>query len=99
MTFRVSSTEIVKVPLNENGIFDNGYEAKIFCERGRDGFIPYARCELDTIDEIPVLKMEFVDVGSAPKFSEAPGWVDYVDCGQVGTALDGKLVAYDYGYF
>jgi hypothetical protein len=28
---------------------------------------------------------------------ERPPWADYVDCGQVGIARDGIIVAFDYG--
>ena len=28
---------------------------------------------------------------------EMPDWVDWIDCGQVGHTVTGRLVAYDYG--
>lgn len=50
---------------------------------------------------IPILAMEYVAT-DVPR-EEKPEWANWIDCGQVGRALDGELVAYDfattYGYY
>jgi hypothetical protein len=92
MVFRVSETEVVKVPINEAGCIANLREALTFEREGRGGHIPYAQCRL----EGGLLWMEYVEVKHIP-YSTGPEWVYSVDCGQVGRAQDGCLVAFDYG--
>lgn len=96
VVFRVSEVEVVKIPLGEIGIHGNITEADIYAREGKDGYIPYAACELFYSEEgIPLLRMEYIT-----RFSEAwsglPKWADYVDGCQVGYDSEGRLVAYDY---
>jgi hypothetical protein len=84
---------VVKVPSNWDGFMDNGREAA-----WEDAEIPIASCSIQDIGEeertsFPVLIME--KVKPLNDLSNAPQWVGFVDCGQVGHTTDGKLVAYD----
>ncbi len=99
ITYRISERYVVKIPLNQDGVADNWYEAKQ-CKRDPDT----AKCRLLG----DCLVMEFVDDihqiwGHLPLWEKMerinllPYWVDYVDCRQVGFTRTGKLVAYDFG--
>ena len=89
---------VVKIPLNDEGEFDNLSEARISRKYGKradpDG-VQYARCRLL---KNGWLLMERVSP-ARPYGLARPGWIDFIDCGQVGRARDGRLVAYDYGYY
>lgn len=93
--FQINETHVVKLPTNEKGLDGNLREAAIYARKGRNGDIPYAACEVFHVNDIPLLKMELVNP-RLPKGSRPP-WADFVDCGQVGVALDGQIVAYDFG--
>lgn len=85
--------EVIKVPFHESGISAN-YE-----ELDTQGPI-YARTSLDeeltAKYKIPVLRMEEVDVSLHYLNPDLPGWVDTIDCRQVGYTKDGRLVAFDW---
>lgn len=88
---------VLKVPRNEEGEVDNSWEAdysRSFKNRPDINGIHYARCRLLANGWLLMEK-----VGPLPKGSKAPQWADYVDCQQVGVARDGRIVAFDYGYY
>lgn len=80
---------VIKVPKSNYGINDNYHEARIYKEH-KDDIISYARCRLTGT----FLIMEYVEPIDT---WDIPEWAKYVDCGQVGRNLNGKIVAYDYG--
>jgi len=93
--FRISPTEVIKIPLNETGFHANFYEANSWDEQPE--FL--ARCNFDdSLGKelgIAVLRMEYVEhVG----WSEKPDWTWGIDGGQVGRTVDGRLVAYDWDH-
>jgi hypothetical protein len=95
--FQISPTHVVKVPTCDWGMDSNYMEESRFKRCGRNGYIPYATCSLEHDRDIPLLTMEYVEHHHEP-WAELPEWTLSVDCGQVGhSAIDGKLVAYDYG--
>lgn len=80
---------VIKIPLNDEGVFQNEYEAR---SAKRDDWLyrwQKARCRLI----FPCLIMEYVELGP---FSDLPDWSDYVDCQQVGKNRLGNFVAYDW---
>ena len=84
---------VLKVPLDEWGLFDNASEARQWKGEGSCLYKhQMARCRL-----LPsgCLLMEYV-VPVTHSFMELPSWTYSVDCFQVGTTSDGRLVAYDY---
>jgi hypothetical protein len=90
--FRDGDT-VIKVPTVLSGIDANCYEEHT-CDNQWE---PRARAwfdqELSTRFGLPILRMESVKhVG----WSEKADWTWSVDCGQVGTTKDGRLVAYDW---
>lgn len=93
--FVINERLVAKVAKDEWGVVDNYSEARNFSSEGRDGYIPMAECFLLHVNDLPVVFMERVEPVHIP-YEEAPSWLGWVDCGQVGYAKDGKLVAYDY---
>lgn len=82
---------VYKVPINEQGDFDNYREAWFYSKtRGKDFNGEYARCRML---KNGWLVMEYVEP-VPPKL--APKWADFIDCQQVGTNRRGNVVAYDY---
>lgn len=84
---------VIKIPLNEHGVYDNWHERTVFKTYGKRGEIPYARCRMWKNN---ILVMEYIE-HTGRRFEGCPVWADYVDGGQVGTDRNGNLVAYDYG--
>lgn len=82
---------VIKVALNDEGEAANHNEA--YASTLTDTFIPVAACHLELISDIQVLIME--TVAHVGYHDGEPDWVSWVDCGQVGTTQDGRLVAYD----
>lgn len=87
-----SGKYVVKVPINDLGIYDNAYEAELFAKYGRKDHL--AKCRLIG----KVLVMEYIEIHRM-KYNELPEWVLSVDCLQVGFNRKGQLLAYDYGRF
>lgn len=86
-----SQGHVIKVALNDEGESANHNEAR--ASTLVDSFIPVATCHLELISDIQVLIME--TVAHVGYHDGEPDWVSWVDCGQVGTTQDGRLVAYD----
>lgn len=86
-----SGKYVLKVPKNEDGNRDNSLEAIRY--RNRQDWQNLARCKM--VPGTFLLVMEYVDVNIPSE--EKPDWTKYVDGGQVGYTLKGKIVAYDYG--
>lgn len=102
---------VVKIPLCDEGIHDNLWEAQKFRKEKEYAAIhdtikieiQYARCRL--IPKSCILVMQFAcEVVNGltdengwvyPPFR--PDWTGYIDCHQVGFNRFGQLVAYDYG--
>ena len=87
---------VVKVPVNCEGFHDNAYEASVY-RRYRTGANPdgirYARCRLLPNGWLVMERVERMPI------SEMPPWAGFVDCSQVGRARDGRVVAYDFGWY
>lgn len=92
IVFGISENYVAKIPINEKGVFDNGYERRCF-KRGHVAY-PYARCRM--LGDF-VLIMERLNLKVNKE--DLPDWVKYVDCAQVGWNSRGKLKIYDYGYY
>jgi hypothetical protein len=90
---------VIKVPINGMGIRDNEYEYDMFkkYKSGRE-IIPVATCKIFYADKtvgIPLLMMDYVKVINGYTLKDAPNWVSWIDCAQVGYDRKGNLVAYD----
>ncbi len=79
---------VIKVPINDNGVVDNDWEASVKSDttaNGRwleiDGLVCCMQQKLNT---------EITD-------HDLPDWVGSVDCQQVGYDRKGNLRAYDFG--
>jgi hypothetical protein len=88
-TFDRGDGFVIKFPLDEEGALATSNESAWSSD-----FIPLAKCEMEFIDDVPVLVMEKVEMVTVD-YNEMPTWVGFVDCGQVGRNADGELVAYD----
>lgn len=86
-------TYVIKIPKEPItlGILENKTEAKMYANNPNS---IYAKCELIENDW---LKMEYVEPGFFTKDNKLPDWTYSIAEHQVGYALDGRLVAYDYG--
>lgn len=93
IAFSISKKYIAKIPLNEEGVYDNCFERRSFKNR-RNPQYPYARCRM--CGDF-VLIMEKLDLKINKKY--LPDWVKWVDCAQVGYDSRGILKIYDYGYY
>ena len=88
-----SGKNVIKVPLNEDGIHDNMAEAFRF-RKQRKAWFPLARCMMWG----QYLIMEYIEpVYGFGDLMKQYNWVGMVDCCQVGYNRAGKLVAFDYG--
>jgi hypothetical protein len=90
---------VVKIPRNEDGYSDNMMEYYRYSKnknlRKNKSGIQFARCRL--MQQNCWLVMEYVIPLSYKESLERNiEWVGYIDCGQVGLAKDGHVVAYDY---
>lgn len=84
---REGSKYVVKVPLNENGYYDNLNEHDRYRSyKSR----PFAPCRMLKGGYLLMLYIEHVG------FSKEADWTWGIDGGQVGLTPAGKLVAYDY---
>lgn len=90
IAYSISKNYIIKIPINQNGIDDNWYEATCF-RKGNKNY-PYARCRMFG-DFILVMEKLNLNVIALPE------WAKYIDCAQIGYDLRGKLKVYDYGIF
>lgn len=88
-----SGKNVIKIPINEYGLYNNWDEATIFSRREDGCYIPLARCKM--VKDTPYLIMEYVEQTKDPYVEP---WTYSVDCSQVGYTRSGKLVAYDYAY-
>lgn len=92
---------VVKIPKNLDGIVDNDWEGSVSNGNDDPHEIRYARTHLAWVDELPIVFMEWVEPATSREIIQRlgfePDWVMSVDCGQVGFARDGRLLAYDYG--
>ena len=93
IAFSIGKNYIAKIPLNEEGFYDNYFERCSFKNR-RNPQYPYARCRM--CGDF-VLIMEKLDLKVNKK--DLPDWVKWVDCAQVGYDSRGILKIYDYGYY
>lgn len=87
---------VLKIPLNDNGIFDNVKEARYFRRSKTDNnYFPMAACRVIYADKelgIPLLLMEYV---SQLEDKDIPSWANFIDSQQVGRNKKGDVVAYD----
>lgn len=93
--YRLNKNWVLKVPSAESGVFANYTEDKAYLEdptRAKALLSPTLSRRYD----IPIIKMEYVvHRGWSPRAD----WTWSVDCGQVGTTRDGRLVAYDWEHY
>ena len=94
ITFFVSDTDVLKVPLGPNGQEQNWLEADTSGRDGKFGEIPIADCYLIMQRGVEVLMMERVHPATM-SLKELPDWAWSVDGAQIGYDLEGRLVAYD----
>ncbi len=96
-----SGKNVIKVPLNDDGISDNCIEDFRF-RKHRNEWYPLARCRLLDYTQY-ILIMEYVAMidycvpGTWNEMCKLHSWIMSVDSGQVGYNRAGKLVAFDYG--
>jgi hypothetical protein len=93
IVYRITENYVVKVPLNWDGIEDNYHESSLAKKENQQGY--FANCVM--LGDM-LLLMEYVEP-THKSYSELPSWVGCIDCAQVGYTKDGRLVAYDFGYF
>lgn len=91
-----SGKNVIKVPLNDDGIRDNCLEDHRF-RLHRSKWYPLARCRLLDFAKYYLI-MEYTE----PQYNlcelmKLHNWVGMVDCCQVGLTSKNKLVAFDYG--
>jgi len=97
---------IIKVPVNEAGVWDNQKEARVYRDfkKGLKPFYVPAACKLivDKQSGLPILFMErLIPFRRTWNISRLPEWVnDLCDAGldffQVGKSLTGEIKCYDY---
>lgn len=91
---------IVKIPRNEDGMWDNATEHD--WRHAKDAWSQTFRCNANCrmVPGSYLLVMEYVRPVDSDEiramFGEVPDWVGCVDCGQVGLNRKGELKAYDY---
>ena len=94
---------VVKVPKNLNGFADNDWEGSVSNANDDPEEVRYARTRLAYVEDVPIVFMEKVVPVTSPeiiaRLGFEPDWTNSVDCGQVGFARDGRLVAFDYGVY
>lgn len=88
VVFKLSADNVIKVPLNYNGVCDNSYEA--FNKKDVEYGIP--RSKAFTLSSITLLVMEYIQ---HVQLDNPPEWSDYIDCRQIGYNKKGQLLAYD----
>lgn len=85
-----SGKNVIKIPLNEEGVSDNYRENRYAKVNGWLDHSQKARCRMFGY----CLVMEYVE--PTYEFEGLPNWTGAVDCQQVGYTSDGRLVAYDF---
>jgi hypothetical protein len=100
---------VIKLPLSSS--YNNVNEVK-FAKNPKKG-IKVAKCSLEILKGVPVVKMERVKPLVEPRFygsdraeraiqriqKSGERWITKVDCCQVGRTKDGRIVAFDVGNF
>ncbi|WIE81085.1 hypothetical protein [Curtobacterium sp. MCSS17_016] len=87
--------DVLKVPLTDEGLHGSSWEAEWSERYGKTGFIPIADSSIEYIDDLPVLRMERVQMIAGDQWKTLPAWIGSVDCMQVGYTAAGELVAFD----
>ncbi len=91
--FKLRGDRVLKVPLNEAGVFCNDSEASILDET-------CARGKWLEIDGLVCVMQEYVEDATLAdiraRLGHIPDWVAAVDCAQVGFNRAGQLKAYDF---
>ncbi|MGW8431448.1 hypothetical protein ACWGJ9_10190 [Curtobacterium citreum] len=87
--------DVLKVPLTDEGLHGSSWEADWSERYGKTGYIPIADSTIEYIDDLPVLRMERVQMPTADQWKSLPDWTGSVDCAQVGFTAAGELVAFD----
>ena len=85
--------EVIKVPTRESGV------CACNCELTQQGeLLAKTRPDRELSEKtgLPIVRMEYVEHVGA---SKEPDWTWGIDCGQVGRAKDGRLVAYDWEHY
>ncbi|WIB65430.1 hypothetical protein [Curtobacterium sp. MCBD17_040] len=90
-----TNTDVMKVPIAEEGLLDSWREANWSQRYGKTGEIPIATAVEEFIDDVPVLRMERVRMPTREEHHTLPRWTGSVDCAQVGWTAAGELVAFD----
>ena len=91
--FKLRGDRVLKLPLNEAGVFCNDCEASILdktCARGKWLEIEGLICVMQEYVEDATLSEIKARIGYIPD------WVAGVDCAQVGFTRAGQLKAYDF---
>ena len=92
--FAFNDTVVFKVPRNSDGHYANQAALQLgeatLDQPRRD---QHARCWAGTVAGVQVLFMERV----TPLQASTQNWLPGIDNDQVGRAVDGELVVYDYG--
>lgn len=91
--FRMNGDHVLKIPLNEAGVYCNDGEGSIKDEI-------YARGRWIELDGLVCVIQEYVEDASLReirlKLGSIPDWVSGIDCAQVGFTKGGILKAYDF---
>lgn len=91
--FKLRGNRVLKMPLNEAGVFCNDGEASTLDET-------CARGKWLEIDGLVCVMQEYVEDASLAniraRLGHIPDWVAGVDCAQVGFNRAGQLKAYDF---
>jgi hypothetical protein len=84
---------VIKAPISGLGFEANREEHKIWHKYkslpDQNG-IYYAPCRLIQNTLLMMWRVDFVE------YEDRPDWSGYIDCDQVGSLADGRMVAYDY---
>lgn len=100
---------VIKLPSGSSSSYVNVNEVK-FAKNPKKG-IKVAKCSLEILKGVPVVKMERVKPLVEPAFfgtarglrtiqriqKSGERWITEVDCCQVGRTKDGRIVAFDVG--
>jgi len=86
---------VLKVPLTDEGLHGSSREAEWSERYGKTGYIPLADSSIEYIDDLPVLRMERVQMIAGDQWKTLPAWTGSVDSMQVGYTAAGELVAFD----
>jgi hypothetical protein len=101
VTYKVSPRNVMKIPLDINGVNMNFKEWDLYRQYGKSRDpkgIVYAACRVVMDQGIPCLLMEYAKpTGLSTAMPEWPDWVNRTDARQVGRDSKGRLVVYDYG--